>query len=290
MLRLPHDLPSAWLLAGLLLLPACDPSGADPADAETRTLRATEARIAADLEATYGPSARVQRIYGTGSSVLLGVAQEELVPDSDVVPAVAVAAFDPETGALQPITQDASYREALAVGERVALVTDAGDLVLRERDGRERLLLQGVRGDLAASADGKHILLTLGTLNDEDLTSVAVTDLEGNVRVLADGPGVDNRPTLSPDGETVVFVSGRTGIASFYRTTLQGDEPVQITNAHIKAGVPRGSAPAGFIPPPVRGDQVEWLSDDVIRYDAGGGELWTLNVRSGAGAVVGGAK
>lgn len=279
-----------WLLAGLPLLSCADPAGVLPLDAETRALRATEARAAAQLEAAYGESARVQRIFGVGPRVLVGVATEEAVPDSDVVPPVAIAAWDEAKGALEPVTEAADYREALSLGERTALVTSRGELVLRDEDGTERILAGGVRGDLAYAADGERLAFTLGAPNREHETAVAVSDLEGNVTVLADAPGVDDRPALSPDGNTVVFVSGRTGVASFYRTTLEGAPPVQLTNVGIALGVPRKGPPPGFVPPPVVGDRVQWLSDDVIRYDAGGGELWTLDIRTGAGAREGGAK
>lgn len=253
-------------------------------------LRATDERVAARLHNAYGDTARVQRIYGVGSRVLLGVALDDLLPDSDVVPAVAVASYDRDTDSIDVITREAAYREALPVGDHTALVTKAGSLSLLQPDGVERPLLAGVRGDLALSADGERLALTLGESHHDGDTAVAVTDLEGNVTVLADGQGVDDRPALSPDGETVVFVSGRTGIASFYRTTLRGDAPVQLTNVGIEAGIVRDADPAGFVPPPVVADRIEWLSDDVIRYDAGDGEMWTLDVRTGAGARERGVK
>ena len=108
--------------------------------------------------------------------------------------------------------------------------------------------------------------------------------------LLADGDGVDDRPAISPDGQTVVFVSGRTGIASLWRTSVDGAEPVQITNAHIEAGVERQGDPEGFIPPPMRSDRLEWVSQDVVRYDAGDGEYWEVNVRTGEGHLAGGAR
>lgn len=274
------------LLLSSLVAVSCggDQEDTPPLDAEQRTLRDTEERLSSRLQARYGERARVQRVFGTGPRVLLGIALEEPLPESDVIPSVAVAAYDREADTIDVITQKVTYREATPVGQHTALVSATGELSLLADDGSQRALLEGVRGDVAASVDGRHLALTLGAPNREHETAVAVTDLEGNVAVIADAPGVDDRPTLSPDGETLLFVSGRTGIASFYRTTVHGDPPVQLTNVGIKAGVPRTEDPPGFVPPPVVADRVEWLSDDVIRYDAGGGELWTLHVRTGLGA------
>lgn len=274
------------LLLSSLVVVSCGGDQEDPhaLDAEQRTLRDTEERLSSRLQARYGETARVQRVFGTGPRVLLGIALEEPMPESDVVPSVAVAAYDAEADAFDLLTDEATYREATPLGQHTALVSATGELSLLAQDGSQRPLLQGVRGDIAVSVDGRRLALTLGAPNREHETAVAVADLEGNVAVIADAPGVDDRPTLSPDGETLVFVSGRTGIASCYRTTVHGDPPVQLTNVGIKAGVPRSEDPPGFVPPPVVADRIEWLNDDVIRYDAGGGELWTLHVRTGLGA------
>ncbi len=49
----------------------------------------------------------------------------------------------------------------------------------------------------------------------------------------------------------------------------------------IVAGLEREGAPEGFEPPPLSADRVEWVSADVVRYDAGDGELWEVDVRTG---------
>lgn len=122
-------------------------------------------------------------------------------------------------------------------------------------------------------------------------TSVDLIDLQGRVKGLADGPGVDATPNSSPDGKTVVFVSGRTTVASFYVTDEDGTEAKQLTNVGLENYMLFGGPPKGFVPPPVSSHHMEWLSDDVLRYNAGGGELWKLNVRTGeASADLGGEK
>lgn len=95
-------------------------------------------------------------------------------------------------------------------------------------------------------------------------------------RVLVDH---GDRPALSPDGEQVAFVSGRSGIASLWLVPFDGGEPIQLTNrgltspavspAHLDGPVhPPGQPPAGFVPPPhsgpprFDGDRLVWDAPD----------------------------
>lgn len=80
--------------------------------------------------------------------------------------------------------------------------------------------------------------------------------------------GTPDRPALSPDGETVVFVSGSTGLASLWAMPFQGGAPVQLTNQGL-ASAPRapGQPPEGFVAPPHRGPP-EVGEDGVVRWEA----------------------
>jgi len=82
----------------------------------------------------------------------------------------------------------------------------------------------------------------------------------------------------------VVFVSGRTTVASFYVTTVDGAQARQLTNQGLENWMLFEGVPASFVPPPVSNHHMEWVSDDVLRYNAGGGEFWKLNVRTGQAA------
>jgi hypothetical protein len=109
----------------------------------------------------------------------------------------------------------------------------------------------------------------------------SLVELGGRVKEFASGNDLDTPRTLSPDGRTVVFVSDRTSVASFFRTTVDGEEPVQLTNTGLSAELLSQGVPEDFVPPPVFPYTLEWVDDDVLRYDAGGGEFWMLNVRTG---------
>ncbi|RYZ45310.1 MAG: hypothetical protein EOO72_04410, partial [Myxococcaceae bacterium] len=162
-----------------------------------------------------------------------------------------------------------------------------GDGTLRMRDahGQDRLLARGVGGDLFPTAKGDALVATL-LMNSEGPheTAVGLIDLQGRVKVLADGPGVDATPSISPDGKTVVFVSGRTSVASFYVTDVEGAPARQLTNVGLENYMLFGGPPKEFVPPPVSSHHMEWMDADVLRYNAGGGAFWKINVRTGHAA------
>ena len=76
----------------------------------------------------------------------------------------------------------------------------------------------------------------------------------GLTTLLVDGQS-PNQPAISPDGTTVAFVNGPTGITAVYTMPLAGGEPVQHTNRDL-VRVP-GQAPEGFVGSPVSGFHFE---------------------------------
>lgn len=245
--------------------------------------------LGARIEEKFGKEARLQRMFGLGESGLLGISLEAQVSDSDVRQPMALAHYQASSGTLTVLAEKAEFKEALVLAESTALVTAAGELKLRAPDGTERSIVGGVKGDLVKAPAGGLLFTVEDALVGEGESAVVLTDSQGQLRTLADGAGVDDRPSVSSDGVTVVFVSGRSGIASLWRTTIDGAPAVQLTNAAIVAGLERVGAPEGFVPPPVSADRLEWISADVVRYDAGDGELWEVDVRTGVATLQGGA-
>jgi hypothetical protein len=276
----------AWLLT--LAAAGCGLSVVETGKSDE--LGSSEHLLTARVREVFGASAQVRETYGAGDRVVVAVALEPSEPESDVIPPVALGAFDKHDSSLEVLAREALFREARLLGDgRAALVSDDGQLQLRAKDGALTLLATQVRGDVTPSADGASLALTLvGPEGDDGETAVALTDLSGNLQVLADSDGVDDRPALSPDGQTVVFVSGRSGVASLWRTTTTAEAAVQLTNVGLE---PTGDdvEPRGFVPPPVSGARLTWVSNDVLRYDAGGGEYWQVNVRTGNATREGGA-
>lgn len=273
-----------WMLTGLVLV-GCGVSTAQMSGNEDEELGAVQHSLDVKLRQHFGEGARVQRIFGQGEEVLLGVTSVAVAPESDVQPSLGLARYRPADGSLAVLELDQRFREALQLGGALALIDEAGSLNFKDAAGTIIPLGGGVQGDLVATLDAKSLLFTqVADEEAEGESAIAITDLTGARRVLADGTGVDDRPALSPDGRTVVFISGRTGIASLWRTSLDGEEAVQVTNRGLETLVRTEedeSDPAGFVPPPVSHDRLEWVDADHIRYDAGGGTFWQVDVRSG---------
>jgi TolB protein len=270
-----------------LTLAATSASAADRMNpADLRRIEKAREHIVPAVAKEFGPKARFIHLFGQGRRMMAGVVAEipEQALGTDDVPLLAIVQYDEPTGAVRVVDREFKYREARSVGPNVALLDGEGNLRLREPGGRERLLAQKVGGDLFPTAKGDALVATLLNNNEGHETSVGIIDLNGRVKVLADGPGVDATPTISPDGKTVLFVSVRTSVASFFITTVDGAEPKQLTNVGLENYMLFGGAPASFVPPPVSSHHMEWLNDDVLRYNAGGGEFWKLNVRTGQAA------
>jgi TolB protein len=241
----------------------------------------------------FGAEARVGRLFGRE---LVGVALEAAPEDSDVPVPLALARI--QGAELEVISQTAEFKEALQLGGALALVNAEGALTLRLPGAVERTLATGVKGELSAAPNG-GLLFTADDVNQgSGETAVLVAASDGALAVLADAEGIDDRGSVSPDGATVVFVSGRTGVASLFRTTLAGVAPVQLTNLGLELqSAPVNEeesaedlAPVGFVPPPVAADALSWVSADVVRYDAGGGEFWWVDLRTGVATREGGAQ
>lgn len=262
-----------------VLAVSCGVSTAHLGSSEEEELGTAENLLKAQLEQHFGAGARVQRMFG---EQLIGVTTEPVTPDSDVVPSVGLARLELSTGKIAPVEMTQRFREGLVLGTDTVTVDEDGALSFAGR-----ALATGVRGDLVVTPDAQALLFTRDAVDFEAETStaIAVVDLNGASRVIADGDGTDDRPSVSPDGKTVVFVSARTGIAALYRTTLAGEAPVQLTNVGLEAltrAEDDESDPAGFVPVPVAHDRLQWKDATHVRFDAGGGEYWVVDVTNGS--------
>jgi hypothetical protein len=77
------------------------------------------------------------------------------------------------------------------------------------------------------------------------------------------GTANPDRPAISPDGQTIAFVTGVSGVASVWIMPFAGGEnPTQLTNVGVEVGKRApGAPPAGFVPPPVAADGLEFAGD-----------------------------
>lgn len=106
-------------------------------------------------------------------------------------------------------------------------------------------------------------------------TELLVSELDGGVwvdRVLVGGITNPDRPAIHPDGTSVAFIAGLTGLASVWTMPFGGAaDPVQQTNVGLHA-VKRapGARVVDFVPPPVddslqfHGDMLQWNGPDGV--------------------------
>jgi len=136
-----------------------------------------------------------------------------------------------------------------------AVVAEGGGLSARRagRFGDEVAIDVDVDHRVALAADGTLLYARRGELVETDLWRVRLPD--GAPERVTAWVGSEDRPVLSRDGRRLAFVSGRTGMASWWVLDLSGKLPVaedaatQLTNVGLKRGRP-GRAPVGFVPPP----------------------------------------
>lgn len=171
-----------------------------------------------------------------------GAASEAPLPGAGGAPAQLAPPAGPMDGRWARRTQ---------AGPWTAQVDLAGVLSLAGPGGERRLDV-GVDPRVALSADHAHLAWAKdGGLVETDLWW-APTDGGAPAR-LTDWPGSEDRPVFSPDGRRLAFVSGRTGIASWWVLEL-ADPPGsarQLTNVGLeRAKRPPGGPPPGWVPVP----------------------------------------
>lgn len=125
-----------------------------------------------------------------------------------------------------------------------------------------QVLLEGVYDDPLA---GDGILWVPADPGDGAGGIYAVTVQGGQARVEARQRG--GRPdqlALSPDGGTLVFVAGTTGITSLWALPTGGGGPRQLSNQGLSRPTVPGQPPQRFLPPPAgtplrfEGDRLRW--------------------------------
>ena len=162
-------------------------------------------------------------------------------PRQTEAPLLAESDAPPRIRAQWPLFDDASMR------------LDNGRLWLAH-GGAEWAIADQVMGVPAIDREGTRLAYCRRSEGD-GLSSVEVwaRGEEGDW----DGPRVlddhADRPALSPDGRWVVYVSGRTGIASLWVVPFEGGDAIQLTNVGLEDRRAPGHPPEGFVAPPHEG-------------------------------------
>lgn len=103
-------------------------------------------------------------------------------------------------------------------------------------------------------------------------TSPFVLDLRtGELLPLDGGPGPDEILEISPSGDSVLLLSGRTGLASLFEASASGEVAVQLTNVGLSPG--RDLDTAAFVPAPVHHRDVTWERNGIAFRTAEGAYL-----------------
>ena len=162
-----------------------------------------------------------------------------------------------------------------AGGAYTATVDEGGALTVGSRAGSSRQVDTGVDRRMAFSPDERLVVYSkLGFAGETDLWALA---MDGGVPVqITDWRGSEDRPVVSPDGAWVAFVSGHTGVASWYVLDLPTPGEIvpverarQLTNVNLGPRRP-GFARTGFTPPPSGLDYswsesgISWRAEGVL--------------------------
>jgi hypothetical protein len=160
------------------------------------------------------------------------------------------------------------------------------DALFERKGGETRLLTRPVVPDFALDPAGRRIAVVR---RGESGTAIELLERDGTFdRELAPARGWNGLPLFTSDGEALVFLSSRTGVASFFRIDVNGERSTQLTNQTVRQA-PEGFGP-DFVPPANSRRGMRWVEGPILEFDAGGGELWHLDVSSGAARRIGGAR
>jgi TolB protein len=227
------------------------------------------------MDAAQIPSDRFQAMQVLPDQVLVGELLQAPLPETDDRPEYRVHRYRPGSGASAVALERAEW--AAAAGENLLAVEDGR---LRLHQGREvRTLLERASPDFAIDGSGRFVVAVVQNPAlplDTDLVLLPV--LGGPARSLVAWRGSrEYHPVFTPDNRSVVFVSGRSGLASLWRLDLSGGEPVQLTNRGL---TPNGRRPGGYVPPPVERASLRFASDGTLEYEAEG-HTQRVDVRGG---------
>lgn len=115
------------------------------------------------------------------------------------------------------------------------------DLWVANIDGRDaRQLMQDMHGDAHAqwSPDGRTIAFASDRGPDTDFSvlrfgkyHISLIDVEtGVVRVIPGQAGININPQWAPDGQSLIFISDRTGVANLFLYDFKAQQHFQLTN------------------------------------------------------------
>ncbi len=141
----------------------------------------------------------------------------------------------------------------IAASGAVAMLAPHGELKLWRPNRPQLAISDEVSSGLSFSADGSKLVFAKGTAPELELHLAELGNEPANTRVLAPHPGPDYLPVLSADGQSLAFVSARSGMPALWSVPAAGGSPQQITakgyDPHSASQLTRLSSPDGRQPP-----------------------------------------
>ncbi|MBS2032977.1 MAG: hypothetical protein JST54_34210 [Deltaproteobacteria bacterium] len=206
---------------------------------------------------------RVRVFQLASNQVLLGEALAPTLAESDAAPNYRVVSF--EGDAANEVLARASW--AARVDASTLLAVEDGRLVLH-RGNAARTLLENAAPDFAIDPSGKWIAAVTRKPELKLDTDLVMLPVEGGpTRVLAAFPGSsESRPIFTPDNRAVIFVSGKSGLASLWRVELASGVTTQLTNIGMRGG---HGIPVGFVPPPSEMALAQWDGETLLYVASG---------------------
>jgi len=141
-----------------------------------------------------------------------------------------------------------------------------------------KLIAQPVLGDFTIDSSGKRLAVARP---DTDMDSwIELIDRSGrHLAVVTEPDGANAWPQFSEDGESVYFMSSRTGVYSLFSFREGGGEVRQVTNRGLEPGAdvlgPR------FVPPPAVRSSIRKIDRKTISY-SDSEATWQVDMETGA--------
>jgi Tol biopolymer transport system component len=189
-----------------------------------------------------------------------------------------------DAGGEERCVSDNVFRAKLSPSNGLlAYTTNKSELNVETNSGTKLITVRAAY-DPSWKKDASEVVLSKAEENDQDLRHpnslrVCILDVNTkNVISLTDGRYDDGQPEFFPSGRAVMFVSGaRSGLASFWKVSVEGGQPVQLTNVSLT------SITEKFVPTPYL--KTAWSADGRwFLYDFKNGpveETWGLEFVDG---------
>lgn len=245
-MRVPLLLAAAWLAA--CAQPAAHPDLVERARARAGLAIARPVQLGA-------------------TRVLLAEPLELTRTESEGVPAYRIWSYDAAKDRAEVVLPRAQW--AAYAGDALLAVED--DALVLHRGGATRTLLEHAAPDFAVDSTGQWVAAVVRRPELALDTDLVLLRAEGGpARPIAAFAGSsESRPIFTPDNRAVIFVSGRSGVASLYRVELKSGEVKQLTNVGL------ARVTAGFVPPPPDVAGMHFEGEQLVY--ASGGRTFRVN-------------